>query len=153
MMEAMQLDLCDYITGLPRQSAPEPQVNLLDLLPRRPKAWERMVAHIPAAEVRLLICLMWTGVVVEQLRQGLRADMLLRSGKIDCCNMPDDCPWPEPCRLVILTAAQAVRIHNQWCLEITASEQTRFIFRFADRQYADRARTSRLLAMLEKGQS
>ena len=152
MME-QQLDLCDYIAGLPRQSAPEPQVNPLDLLPRRPKAWERTVAHIPAADVRLHICLMWTGVVVEQLRQGLRADMLLRSGKIDRCNMPDDCPWPEPCRLVILTAAQATRIHNQWYLEITASERTQFTFRFADRQHADRARTSRLLAMLEKGQS
>lgn len=152
-MTEQQLDLCDYITGLPHQSAPEAQVNPLDLLPRRPKAWERTVAHIGAADVRLLVCLLWTGVVVEQLRQGLRSDRLKRSGKIERWHMPNDCPWPEPCRLVILTTAQVARIHNQWCLEITATEPNQLTFRFADHQHADRARTSRLLAMLERGQS
>ncbi|MGS0649105.1 hypothetical protein ACU81Q_15925 [Komagataeibacter melomenusus] len=117
MMEARQLDLVDYIAGMPAPRATELQVNPLDLLPRRPKLWERMVAHVPAEDVRISISTTWTRVVVEQLREDGRSDLLFATGKIRSDDVPPDLIWPEPCRLILMTAASAARIHERWCLE------------------------------------
>lgn len=74
----------------------------------RAAAWERSVAHFRAHEIRIKVSLWWTHVVVEQLREGSRADMLLRDGRIDRRDMtPPSSMWAEPCRLVLMSAADA----------------------------------------------
>ncbi len=153
-MMPQQLDLVDFIAGLPCSAELTPLTDPRDLLPCRPMAWERQVAHFRAREIRIEVSLWWTHVVVEQLREGSRADMLLRDGRIDRRDMTP--PFPlctEPCRLILMSAADAADIHAQWCLEPTDQSQKGATFRFADRPDADRTHTSRLLRALEEGQS
>lgn len=153
-MMAQQLDLVDFLAGMPPVHSAPTVVDPLHLLPQRPVAWERSVAHFRAREIRIKVSLWWTHVVVEQLREGSRADMLLRDGRIDRRDMTPPSPmWAEPCRLVLMSAADAVGIHAQWCLEPTDQSQKCATFRFADRPDADPTHTSQLLRALEEGQS
>ncbi|WP_308721049.1 hypothetical protein [Komagataeibacter xylinus] len=153
MMEARQLDLVDYIAGISAPPAAAPQENPLDLLPRRAKAWERMVAHVPAEDVRISISTTWTRVVMEQLREDGRGDLLFATGKIRSDDVPPDLIWPEPCRLILMTAASAARIHERWCLEEAPGTGLSNTFRFAQQQYADRKAVSRQLSALVEEKS
>ena len=153
MMETRQLDLVDYLAGISAPPAAAPQESPLDLLPRRPKAWERLVAHVPAEDVRISISTTWTRVVVEQLREDGRGDLLFAIGKIRSDEVPPDLIWPEPCRLILMTAASAIRIHERWCLEDAPGTGLSSTFRFARQQHADRATVSRQLHLLGEEQS
>lgn len=148
MMETRQLDLVDYLAGISAPPAAAPQESPLDLLPRRPKAWERLVAHVPAEDVRISISTTWTRVVVEQLREDGRGDLLFATGKIRSDDVPPDLIWPEPCRLILMTAASAARIHERWCLEEAPGTGLTNTFRFAQQQHADRAVVSQQLRAL-----
>ncbi|MGS0648846.1 hypothetical protein ACU81Q_14610 [Komagataeibacter melomenusus] len=150
---ARQLDLVDFIVGLPMPVAASPQANPLDLLPRRPKAWERMVAHVPAEDVRISISTTWTRVVVEQLREDGCGDQLRANGSIVSHDVPPGLIWPEPCRLILMTATSAARIHKRWCLEEAPGTGLTNTFRFARQQHADRAAVSQQLRLLGEGQS
>ncbi|GCE80333.1 hypothetical protein [Komagataeibacter oboediens] len=153
-MMPQQLDLVDFLASMPCSAAPTLTTDPCDLLPQRPAAWERLVAHFRAHEIRIEVSLWWTHVVVEQLREGSRGDMLLRDGRIDRRDMTPPFPmWTEPCRLILMSAADAADIHAQWCLEPTGQSQKGATFRFANRPDADRTHTSRLLRALEEGQS
>ncbi|MFT8789027.1 hypothetical protein [Komagataeibacter saccharivorans] len=148
-MMMKQLDLVDFIAGLRAAPVADP----LSLLPRRPKEWERNVFHIPASEVRIMAPFMWTGVVVEQLRDGRRADLLLHDGRIDRRDMERDSFWSGRSRVVILPLPEIRRIHDQWMLTPVICPDNPYTFRFADHSGADRAPTSRLLRKLEEEQS
>ncbi|QHC37096.1 hypothetical protein [Komagataeibacter xylinus] len=150
---AQQLDLVDFIAGLPMPAATAPQLNPLDLLPRRPKAWERLVAHVPAEDVRISVSPTWTRVVVEQLREDGCGDQLLGNGKIRSHDVPPDLIWPEPCRLILMTADSAARIHERWCLEEAPGAGMSSTFRFAQQQHADRTPVSQQLRLLAEEQS
>ncbi|AZV39949.1 hypothetical protein [Komagataeibacter xylinus] len=150
---AQQLDLVDFIAGLPMPVAAAPQANPLDLLPRRPKAWERLVAHVPAEDVRISVSSTWTRVVVEQLREDGRGDLLFATGKIRSDEVPPDLIWPEPCRLILMTAASAARLHERWCLEEAPGTGLSSTFCFARQQHADRAAVSQQLRLLGEEQS
>ncbi|GCE89648.1 hypothetical protein MSKU15_1249 [Komagataeibacter diospyri] len=153
-MMPQQLDLVDFIAGMPCSTAPIPPTDPRDLLPHRPAAWERSVGHFRAHEIRIEVSLLWTHVVVEQLREGSRGDMLLRDGRIDRRDMMwPPRMWAEPCRLILMSAADAADIHAQWCLELSHRESKTATFRFADRPDADRKHTSQLLRALEEKQS
>lgn len=148
MMEARQLDLVDYLAGISAPPAAASQLNPLDLLPRRPKAWERLVAHVPAEDVRISVSPTWTRVVVEQLREDGCDDQLLGNGRIRAYDVPPDLIWPEPCRLILMTAASAARIHERWCLEEAPRTGLTNTFRFAQQQHADRTPVSQQLRLL-----
>ncbi|MFT8945977.1 MAG: hypothetical protein ABF876_05270 [Acetobacter aceti] len=148
-----QLDLVDFIIA-PNVPPVAPTVtDPLSLLPRRSKEWERHVFHVPASEVLIMAPFMWTGVVVEQLRDGRHADMLLHDGRIDWRDMGRDDFWSGRSRVVILPLPEVRRIHDQWTLAPVISPENPYTFRFADPPAADRAPTSRLLRKLEKEQS
>ncbi|WP_019091284.1 hypothetical protein [Komagataeibacter europaeus] len=153
-MMPQQLDLVDFIASMPCSVAPMLPTDPRDLLPQRPVAWERLVGHFRPHEIRIEVSLWWTHVVVEQLREGSRSDMLLHDGRIDPYDMsPPRIMWQEPCRLILMSAADATSIHDQWCLEAVGRSQKGATFRFADRPDADRTLTSRLLRELGEGQS
>lgn len=145
-----QLDLVDFLAGLPAEPVAATVTDPLSLLPRRSKEWERHVFHVPASEVLIMAPFMWTGVVVEQLRDGRHADMLLHDGRIDWRDMGRDDFWSGRSRVVILPLPEVRRIHDQWTLAPVICPENPYTFRFSDPPAADRAPTARLLRKLEK---
>ncbi|HUC17768.1 MAG TPA: hypothetical protein VMA37_08775 [Acetobacteraceae bacterium] len=128
-----QLDLIEYLERAPAPTPapkrdPLAELDPLTLLPARPVQWERLLDRATEKSLTIMVCTMWTGMVVETLSDSeLGYFFLYKDGEI--IEMPRQTVFG---RTVFLTLAAARRIHARAPFVILGSPGTHGVrLRFA----------------------
>jgi hypothetical protein len=129
----MQLDLIEYLARAPAPTPapkrdPLAELDPLTLLPGRPVQWERLLARATEKSLTVMVCTLWTGVVVETLSDPELGNLFLhKDGRI--VEMPRQSVYG---RTVFLTLAAARRIHARAPFVVLGSAGTHGVrLRFA----------------------